>query len=593
MPQPLLFAALPALYSLTLFVSAGLLFAVELMIAKMILPLFGGTPAVWNTCMMFFQALLLAGYAYAHLSGTRLALNRQITIHLATLAVACIFLPVTVPRGLAPEAGGHPTSWIILLLTLSVGLPFFGLSATTPLLQKWFTRTGHPSARDPYFLYSASNLGSMLTLLGYPLWIEPQLRLVDQGRAWAVVYVVLLLLSLLCALSVRRYAPLCALTGEKENRAAGEECKDREAPLSHWQRIYWVLLAFVPSSLMLGVTTFLSTDVAAIPLFWVVPLALYLLSFILVFARIPPWVHRIAIGLMPAALAAVIFADFSALAIPKGVIFTLHLLNLFVCAMVCHGQMARTRPAASHLTEFYLWMSVGGVLGGVFNSLAAPILFETVFEYPLILAGAALLLPVRQKRGPGAGSRWFSGALYVAAPSALGLAAYWVTAKGNASAWDLAWIAARTALTPETLYGGLTCGGLLLACLGLLFFRRPLLFGAGIAAVLLTMVMAKDLKENILHRERSFFGVLTVARDSREHYTYLSHGTTLHGMQRTDPWWRHEPVAYYHPQGPAGQAFAELPGASRNSPIAVTGLGAGSMVYFAGPGQPIDFYEID
>ncbi len=205
----LLFASLPALFSLTLFVSAGLLFLVELMIAKMILPLFGGTPAVWNTCMMFFQAMLLAGYGYAHISGTKAGLNRQIIVHLAILVAACIVLPIAIPRQWAPSAEGSPIGAILLLLLISVGLPFSVLSATAPLLQQWFARTGHPSAGDPYFLYSASNLGSMLALIGYPTWIEPHFRLVEQSRAWAIGYIVILLLTVLCAGVTWRYRSVC------------------------------------------------------------------------------------------------------------------------------------------------------------------------------------------------------------------------------------------------------------------------------------------------------------------------------------------------------------------------------------------------
>jgi hypothetical protein len=261
--------------------------------------------------------------------------------------------------------------------------------------------------------------------------------------------------------------------------------------------------------------------------------------------------------------------------------------------MVCHGEMAWTRPATAHLTEFYLWMSIGGVLGGVFNSLIAPLVFETVFEYPLVLVGAALLLPAARKPSQTVVARWRTIALYAVVAVALGLAAYWLTAKWDAYTWDLTGLADRLALTPRTLYQALTCGGLVLICWGLSFLRRPLLFGIGIAAVLLTMIVAKDLKQNILHRERSFFGVLTVARYSLDQYVSLSHGTTLHGIQWLDPRRRDEPAAYYHRQGPAGQVFAEFSGSRKKSHIAVTGLGTGSLAPYAGPGQHIDFYEID
>ena len=268
------------------------------MIAKMILPLLGGTPAVWNTCMMFFQAVLLAGYGYAHISGTRAGIVRQITVQLAILAAACIVLPIAIPRQWAPSPEGSPIGEMLVLLLISVGPPFFVLSATAPLLQRWFARTGHPSAGDPYFLYSASNLGSMLALIGYPVWVEPHFRLAEQNLAWTIGYFVVLLLTLLCAGALWRYRSACPSEGRPDGEGEAGVCA-AISPLTRRERGRWVLLAFVPSSLMLGVTSFLSTDVAAIPLFWVIPLALYLLSFIIVFARVPALVHRIAILLLP------------------------------------------------------------------------------------------------------------------------------------------------------------------------------------------------------------------------------------------------------------------------------------------------------
>ncbi len=223
----LLFTSLPALFSLTLFFSAGLLFLVELMIAKLILPLFGGTPAVWNTCMMFFQVMLLAGYGYAHLSGTKAGLNRQIILHLAILVAACIVLPISIPRQWGPSVEGSPIGVILLLLLVSVGLPFLVLSSTAPLLQQWFARTGHPSAGDPYFLYSASNLGSMLALIGYPIWIEPHFRLAAQSRSWAVGYLIVLTLTVLCAGVTRKFRSICLPHGKEKEETPEGSCADR------------------------------------------------------------------------------------------------------------------------------------------------------------------------------------------------------------------------------------------------------------------------------------------------------------------------------------------------------------------------------
>ena len=427
----LLFASLPALFSLTLFLSAGLLFLVELMVAKLILPLFGGTPAVWNTCMMFFQAALLAGYGYAHLSGTKVRLNRQILLHLAILIAACIVLPIAIPRHWGSFVEGSPIGSILLLLLGSVGLPFLVLSSTAPLLQQWFSRTGHPSAGDPYFLYSASNLGSMLALISYPVWIEPHLRLAVQSRSWAVGYLIVLALTVLCAGVTRKYMSTCLPDGKQKDETPAGPCVTDESRLTYRERGRWVLLAFVPSSLMLGVTTFLSTDIAAIPLFWIVPLSLYLLSFIIVFARIPTIVHRAMVMLMPISIAALIFVNYSDIDIPKWAVFIFHLVNFFLYCMVCHGELARTRPATKQLTEFYLWLSVGGMLGGVFNSLIAPMTFNTVLEYPLILILGALLLPVGFRKGASGLRSWKSLLIYLGVPLVFVPLTYWSTANGH------------------------------------------------------------------------------------------------------------------------------------------------------------------
>jgi len=584
-------ASLPALFSLTLFVSAGLLFLVELMIAKMILPLLGGTPAVWNTCMMFFQAVLLAGYGYAHISGTRAGIARQITVHLAILATACVVLPIAIPRQWAPSPEGSPIGEMLVLLLISVGPPFFVLSATAPLLQRWFARTGHRSAGDPYFLYSASNLGSMLALIGYPVWMEPHFRLAEQSRAWTIGYFVLLLLTLLCAGALWRCRAACPSEGRPDGEGEAGVCA-AVSPLTRRERGRWILLAFVPSSLMLGVTSSLSTDVAAIPLFWVIPLALYLLSFIIVFARVPALVHRIAILLLPLSMLALFLADFSDTDMPKWTVFGVHLANFFLVCMVCHGEIARTRPSAAHLTEFYLWISVGGVLGGIFNSLIAPVAFTTLFEYPLVLILGALLLPVgRGANVPGL-RPWRSALLYVGAPLALVPLTHFLT-RDSSMAGALYIDLPGLHITWSAFRAFVGYGVPALFCYGLVFLRKPLLFGIGFAALFMTVAVSKDLNQDIVHRERSFFGVLKVTRASDGTFMNLSHGTTLHGKQWLNPYHRSEPVSYYHRGGPAGQVFSEFEGGKKKRRIAVTGLGTGSLAAYAGAGQEIDFYEID
>ncbi|MDP2840029.1 MAG: fused MFS/spermidine synthase, partial [Syntrophales bacterium] len=426
-----------------------------------------------------------------------------------------------------------------------------------------------------------------------PTLIEPNFRLVAQGRAWAIGYIVVLALTAFCAGVTRKYLPVCVSEDKGNEKSEARACVADDSRLTYKERGWWVLLAFVPSSMMLGVTTFLSTDVAAIPLFWVIPLSLYLLSFIIVFARVPARVHRIMILLLPISIAALVFANFSDIGIPKWVIFIFHLVNFLFYCMVCHGEIARTRPATKHLTEFYLWISIGGVLGGIFNSLIAPVIFNTVLEYPMILVLGAMLLPVRNRNGLRPLTNWRNILLYLGVPLVLVLLTYWSTAKWHAGSINLSWLSDPMNVKPETLYLTIAYGFLVLFCYGLVFLKKPFLFGIGIASVLLTVVVSKDIKQNVVHRERSFFGVLTVTRDVNGRFMNLSHGTTLHGMQRLNPINRLEPVAYYHPKGPAGQVFSEFKGRKKKSRIAVTGLGTGSLAAYAGPGQEIDFYEID
>ncbi|EKD22080.1 MAG: hypothetical protein ACD_87C00173G0001 [uncultured bacterium] len=261
--------------------------------------------------------------------------------------------------------------------------------------------------------------------------------------------------------------------------------------------------------------------------------------------------------------------------------------------MVCHGEIARTRPATRHLTGFYLWISVGGMLGGVFNSLIAPVVFTTVFEYPLILILGAILLPARNKKHILTSRRWMDALLYFAVPLALVLLTYGSMEKWYAVGGNLSRFLDLLHIKPQTLDLTVSYGLPILACCGLVYLRKPFLFGIGVAALMFTFVVSKDLKRDIVHRERSFFGVLTVMRDSDGSFMNLSHGTTLHGKQWLNPSNRSDPVSYYHRKGPVGEVFAAFSGGKKKSRIAVTGLGTGSMAAYAGPGQEIDFYEID
>src|SRR5215831_3143804 len=389
-----------------IFLSAALLFMVEPLFTKMVLPRFGGSPSVWSVAIVFFQAALLAGYAYAHVL-TRYAAGRaSVIIHLALMAVACLALPLSIAAGWGRPPAVGEEFWLIGLFAASIGLPFFALAANSPLLQAWFARTDHPDASDPYFLYAASNVGSFLALVSYPLAIEPFVRLSDQARYWSVGFYVLIALIAACGVLLWR-SPV------KSPAAAGADAA-ADAPFTSpptWRgAAFWVAQAAVPSALLVAVTAHISTDVGAFPLLWVLPLALYLLTFVIVFARRPIIPHWLVVAVQPVfviALIGVIIAD------PIKSVFTghadfvfqpvktivgqiaVHVVVFFVCALMCHGELARTRPAPRYLTAFYLWMSLGGVIGGIAAGLLAPQVFDWVAEYPILLALALLCRPGR------------------------------------------------------------------------------------------------------------------------------------------------------------------------------------------------------
>src|SRR5215210_1927925 len=362
------------LFSATIFVSAALLFMVETMFAKFVLPTFGGTPAVWTGSMMFFQAALLTGYLYVHATTTWLGSRRQAVLHLVVVLLPLLVLPLAVPGNeWAPSSEGNPIFLLLGLLMVSVGLPFFAISTTNPLIQRWLADTDHPSAKDPYFLYRASNLGSIIGLLGYPLVVERELTLANQGFWWSVSYGLMVVLVFASAVVLWRSSPA---TQKEEEEAAeplagdpvsgggssqtggpslGGSSTTRDDGLTIWRRLRWVALTFVPSSLMLGVTAFVTTDITPIPLLWVIPLSLYLFSFVIVFSpsqRIPNLIHKVMVGALPVMMAMLVITQLTDLRRPYWALILLHILGFFVVAMVLHGEVARDRPAARHLTEF-------------------------------------------------------------------------------------------------------------------------------------------------------------------------------------------------------------------------------------------------
>jgi hypothetical protein len=566
------------LYTVTILLNALLLFLVQPMIAKMLLPYLGGTPSVWNTCMVFFQALLLGGYAYAHFTTKWLSARQQILLHLILLSGAALVFPVQISDAAinALDAGARPVWWLLGQLLVTVGLPFFMLSTGGPLLQHWFSKTSHTAAHDPYFLYAASNLGSLVALIGYPLLLEPSLRLRQQGWLWASGYALVVAMIAACAL-----ARWTSIHPADERAKPDERLLVMDDSLTIRRRLWWVGLAFVPSSLLLGVTTYLSTDISPIPLLWVGPLAIYLLTFILAFAKrqfLPP---RIVARLLPLLGMFLIFPILIELHRPIWLMIPWHLLFFFLAALVCHGQLAKDRPPARHLTEFYLWLSFGGVLGGLFNSLIAPNIFKTVVEYPLAIVLALMLCPRRPDDKQAANTpidglrlRWLDLGL----PVALGMLTL-------ALAIYLPHFGLNRVRVAIVALG-------IPALIGYAFVGRPVRFALIIGAMMLAGSPYLGEYGKTLHIERNFFGVLRVSEDKDGLFRQAFHGNTLHGRQFLDPQRQCEPLSYYHRQGPLGQAlqaFTLIPAAH----VAVIGLGTGTMACYAAPGQDWTFYEID
>ncbi len=581
---------LAVLYATTLFVGAALLFLVQPLVGKLLLPLVGGTPGVWNTCMVFFQIVLLAGYLYAHRSTGKLGVRRQAVFHLLALAtvvvsfkvaVAVTGSPVAVMPTMLPDDQDSSFLMVIrlgLAVGLAVGVPFFVLSTTSPLLQRWFASTGHPAAKDPYFLYAASNAGSLLGLLAYPLLIEPQLTLREQQWVFTggvIGYVVMVI--------------TCSLTVIRKPAAELKPAESLSPKPDRLRVVRWVMLAGLPSSLLLGVTTHVSTDLAPVPLLWVVPLALYLMSFILVFARWPDSVHRVVGRVTPMLLLFVVLTLLTNAAEPLAVVGLLHLSAFFGVCLVCHGELAKDRPPPEHLTAFYFWMSFGGVLGGLFNALIAPLVFSSVgmVEYPLALVLAAVVRP----RGDEQEAK-LRGADVALVLVLLGLSVGLVLAVQHYVKMPVEPDA------PDALVTRLLRGGLMFGIPGAAAFalvRKPARYALALAAILVAGAFDTGHFGETLHKERNFFGVIRVTRDGK--FIKLIHGTTLHGQQRADEPGPPRPMTYYHQKGPVGHLFASLAEDPRKKDrtlkVGVVGLGTGAVASYARPGEEWTFYEID
>jgi hypothetical protein len=563
-------------YTAAIFVSALLLFSVQPLFTKMVLPRLGGSPAVWSVAMVFFQSLLLGGYAYAHfLMQLR---NRTIPVaaHLLLLAVAMLTLPLSIASGWGdpPTSGYAP--WLLGLFAVSIGLPFFALAANNPLLQAWFVRTGHPNGPDPYFLYASSNIGSFLALLSYPVLLEPMFTLRTQNLIWTGGYGVLIVLIATCGVLLLRSPANAAKLNMPDD--------DTDAPAPPWiLRARWIFLAAVPSGLLIAVTAHISTDVAAAPLLWVLPLSLYLLTWVLVFQSRPLLPHKFMLMLQPLAIMGVIVL--LAIGGEQNLLLTLggHQLCFFIIAMACHGELARTRPAAKYLTGFYVALSFGGMIGGLFAGLIAPFTFSWVAEYPILVALAVLCRPPADERWP-QWTRWFWLLLAIAAVALI--------APSYSSGKIFTWLDTNRVY----VVAAVAVVSMILATL-LKADRWKLAAVVTLALVLIRMYPSDDGRVETV---RSFFGVHKIVVTPNGQYHVLMHGTTIHGAEKfknddgTPVTGQPEPISYYHKDGGIGQAITairERKGAPLR--VAVIGLGSGTLVCASESGEDWKFFEID
>jgi spermidine synthase len=575
-----------ASFTVSIFVSAVLLFSVQPLFTKMVTPHLGGTPAVWSIALVFFQAVLLAGYGYAHLVKTYLPHRVGVVFHLVVMAVVlALFLPIHFdPSWGRPPQDGQAL-WLLRVFGVCVGLPFFAIAANGPLLQAWFARSTHPQAHDPYFLYGASNLGSMIALLAYPFVIEPALTLKEQALTWMVGFGILAILIGLSAVLLLRV--MRSQEGHVEGHVEGNVAPSHALPsqVSVKDGLIWMVLAFIPSGLLVAVTAHISTDVAAVPLLWVVPLALFLLTFVFAFRTGGEWMHKGLLMARPIALVGLMAAMVLWNNLSWEFVIGIHLSFFFIVTMICHRELYNARPQADQLTAFYFYMSLGGVLGGVFCSLIAPVAFNSIVEYTLLILAAMLIDPGFAKR-------------MKIMPSATiwrGVLAFVFTCVCVALVMRaLPRLPLSTQMSVQI--------GIILALIGAAFLIsfKEVRIGviAGAVAAFLPMLGMSDI---VIERTRSFFGVHMVRQTEDGTGRYLAHGTTIHGGERYRDEKgqvlanRPEPGSYYYPGGPYSEvilATRAAQGGKLNN-TALIGMGIGSTACYSQAGENWTFFEID
>lgn len=553
------------LFSSCIFLSAFLLFLVQPLIGKSVLPLLGGTPQVWNACLLFFQGILLAGYFYAHLVTQKLSVKISILLHLVLTAAVLLMLPIQGFEGNSPASESHPILWLLLLLAANIGIPFFILCANSPLTQRWFSLISK-TGKDPYFLYAASNTGSLAALMAYPFAVEPWLKLHTQRNLWSLGFVAFSVVLLVCS--------VLTLTLDKKHQTGNTQAAAQPA-LPFKQKLFWLFLAFTPSSLMYGVTTYLSTDIAAFPLLWIIPLGLYLLTFIIAFSRFGSFWTLVSKRLFPAVVIPLVVILAIGPKIPMKISIFWNFFSFFALALFCHGTLSNQRPAPTRLTEFYLCLSLGGVLGGVFNALLAPVLFPWPIEYQIAIIFACLLRTDRAELKTVL-KRWLHGILplsfgiFLIATFLFGL--YSMAILGS---WRGGVIFLGSALITVLLLlrqkGRFALSVSSLFFIGILFFINP----------------------NVEYSGRSFFGVHRIKTNHKLKLRSYLNGSVIHGTQSLDPELSKIPSTYYHPTGPAGDILKAYRNLKTSSKAAFIGLGIGSMAAYGVPGDVWTFYEID
>ncbi|MDF3024120.1 MAG: hypothetical protein K0R10_1481 [Alphaproteobacteria bacterium] len=540
-----------ALFCAALFLSAATMFMLQPMTGKMLLPLVGGTPSGWIVAMAFFQLALLAGYALANIC-SRLSPRMHGIVFLAALGLGGLFLPIHLSQ---PE--GAANAWMVMkLLAGSLGLPFVALAMASSTLQRLFTVSGHAAAGDPYFLYAASNLGSFAGLLLYPLAAEKLLTIPEQAQLWLSGYVVLIALTAICI-------------GRAKSIAAAVYVKP--APLAAGLRWRWIMFAFIPSSLMMGVTTQITTAIIAAPLLWVLPLGIYLLTFVLAFGKSAPARLSAVEKLHPMAVCLAFGLIFLAtVSLDAPWLIMVLLLGCFgIVALAFHMKLAALRPLGDgqRLTDYYLMIALGGALGGMLNAFLAPAIFDRLQEFPMVLAASLLF-------HPGLSAKLGRKDLVTVCVGGVGL---------------LAW-----AFMHHHTIGATDFLEIFLVTLFVATLRKPLFALTG-CLLLMTMpyTAPRDGEGGIY--QRNFYGLIRVYERNfimdgeKYHIRYFGHGTTLHGMQSLDPDMEDIPTAYFSHGGPVGDIFHTL--APKN--VAVMGLGAGTLACHHAPDRSFTFFEID